>query len=192
MKTHGHYGSPTYKCWQQMRARCGRVNSKDYARYGGRGIRVCAVWRKSFAVFLHDMGVRPEGHTLGRKDNDKSYCKKNCRWETPAQQALNRSSNRFLRFRGKRLTVAEWSRETKLSKSTILGRLDKHGWSTRRALATPSGANPFRPKITFRLTINGVTRSALSWSRTSGVNYRTIWRRVKDLGWSHARAIQNL
>ena len=43
-----------------------------------------------FANFLADMGMRPEGKTLGRINNDGHYTKDNCRWETPREQAQNR------------------------------------------------------------------------------------------------------
>ena len=48
------------------------------------------------------MGERPEGTTLGRKENDKGYCKENCEWQTPQQQSINRGpmSSNTSGFRG--------------------------------------------------------------------------------------------
>jgi len=43
-----------------------------------------------YANFLADMGEKPEGLTLDRIDNSKGYCKGNCRWATPSQQAFNK------------------------------------------------------------------------------------------------------
>ena len=78
-----------YMSWNQLKQRCNNENNKSYINYGGRGIGYCDSW-ESFDAFLADMGERPEGHTLGRIDNDGDYTPENCRWETPQQQSENR------------------------------------------------------------------------------------------------------
>lgn len=91
---HGHRNprTPTYRSWDCMIQRCTNWRNKDWDLYGARGIKVCDRWR-SFANFLEDVGVRPEGTTLDRIDVNGHYEPGNCRWATPLQQVHNRRPN---------------------------------------------------------------------------------------------------
>jgi len=84
-KTH-HY---LYDTWETMRKRCFNPNYRGYHNYGGRGITICDRWN-DFWLFVEDMGDRPIGHTLERKDNDGNYEPSNCMWATRSQQCFNR------------------------------------------------------------------------------------------------------
>ena len=50
-----------------MIQRCTNPDATGYKNYGGRGIRVCERWLKSYKAFVKDMGLRPGIHlTLER------------------------------------------------------------------------------------------------------------------------------
>ena len=81
--------SPTYASWDNMIQRCTNPKKERYKNYGGRGIKICEEWF-TFKNFLTDMGPRPSGKTLDRKNNSGNYTKNNCRWATSAEQYATR------------------------------------------------------------------------------------------------------
>ena len=87
-----------YNSWHGMIRRCYTTTDSRYESYGGRGIKVCDRWKKSFRNFLEDMGQKPdiksERISLDRIDNDGDYEPSNCRWATNSQQILNTRKRR--------------------------------------------------------------------------------------------------
>lgn len=92
----------TYESYRNMLQRCYNENYEHYENYGGKGITVCDIWKKSFKSFIDDMGVRPEGLSLDRIDVELGYTKENCRWATQHIQIRNRgkTKSRYSQFRG--------------------------------------------------------------------------------------------
>lgn len=87
--THGlSKASGAYRSWLAMRVRCTNPLGNNWHNYGGRGIGFCKRWDR-FENFYADMGERPPGLTLDRRNNEKGYSKSNCRWATRAEQARN-------------------------------------------------------------------------------------------------------
>lgn len=82
--------SPEYKAWSSAVQRCTNPRHPSYRNYGGRGVRICEEWRRSFVAFFNHMGPRPPGLTLDRIDNDGHYEPGNCRWTTYTEQIRNR------------------------------------------------------------------------------------------------------
>ena len=135
---HGHCRdgliSLVYTAWTLMMQRCYNHNHPFYKNYGGRGIKVCERWH-TFENFYEDMGERPLGMTLDRKDNDGDYCKENCRWATREEQANNRRSNVWYTHEGETKTIAQWAHFLGMRDGTLRQRLKKNGWSMERAIS---------------------------------------------------------
>lgn len=130
----GHSSHPLYKTWACMMYRCYRTEDPRYEDYGGRGIAVDIRWH-SFENFAEDMGVKPDGTTLDRKDNNAGYSKDNCRWLESGLQQWNMRTNHILDWGGESLPVSAWAKKLGINKSTLAKRISR-GWSVDRALQT--------------------------------------------------------
>ncbi len=134
--THSMTGTPEYRSWNSMKARCFNKKSFLYNRYGARGITVCNEWINSFEQFYHDMGHRPKGTSIDRIDNNKGYFKENCRWATSKQQNRNTSGNTYYLIDGVKMSVSEAAEKYNINRYTVYDRL-KRGWDIMDALQKP-------------------------------------------------------
>ena len=94
----GKTGTPEYSSFVSMHQRVGELvteGSKTKHQYYDRGIRVCERWGfnpEGFKNFVQDLGPRPTGYTLERKDGSKGYTPENCCWDSPSNQCFNRGT----------------------------------------------------------------------------------------------------
>lgn len=127
--------SLSYYSWKGARQRCFNPKFPGYENYGGRGITMCMQW-STFEVFFSDMGERPKGMTLDRRDNNLNYTPCNCQWATYKQQNRNQRSNRIISINGVSRCVAEWCEINGISRLTAGVRLTR-GWSEEDAVTLP-------------------------------------------------------
>lgn len=90
--------TPEYNSWASMKQRCRDKNCRSWKDYGGATppVKVCKRWlgENGFENFLHDMGKRPKGTTLGRFLDSGNYEPSNCAWQTRPQQQEERRRKR--------------------------------------------------------------------------------------------------
>jgi len=129
---HDFVGTPTYRSWYNMKSRCNNPNYRNSHLWLGRGIKYVPEWER-FTFFLRDMGVRPDGTSLDRIDNDKGYSPENCRWATKKQQMNNMSRNLKITYKGETLNLQEWAFKTGIKREVIKSRINR-GWTIEAAL----------------------------------------------------------
>lgn len=155
-KQHGKANSPTYRIWIKMRHRCLSPGSPEYADYGGRGITICERWKEDFAAFLSDMGEKPQGLSLDRRDNNGNYDLENCRWATNVEQARNSRRTRVIEFGGRTMCLKAWADELGLTAPALDHRLKV--WPIEQAL-THSHSQGKRPLRREPLTVKTLPSS---------------------------------
>ena len=76
-----------------MMARCHNKNASNYFRYGARGIKVCDEWHNYLNFkewILNNIGIRKNGQSIDRINNDGNYDPSNVKWSTVSEQNNNR------------------------------------------------------------------------------------------------------
>ena len=120
-----------------MIQRCTNPNNSAYHNYGGRGIRVCDRWLKSFEDFYVDMGERPSlEYSIDRINNNGNYEPDNCRWASRSEQANNRRNNVFRTYKGETLTLTQFAHKYNIHRVSLFNRIAS-GMSIEEAIEKP-------------------------------------------------------
>ena len=86
MKTHGMSNSSEYHSWEHAKDRCTNPKNDSWEDYGGRGIKFLFT---SFEQFFAELGPKPKGYVIDRKDNNGNYEPGNVCWATRTQSSIN-------------------------------------------------------------------------------------------------------
>ena len=124
-----------YRIWKAMQHRCYSENDEHYHHYGGKGIVICDEWLSDFDNFVNwsiNNGYN-DTLTIDRVDSNKNYCPENCRWITQKEQTNNTSRNKYLEYKGRKQTLAQWCEELGLNYSRTKARINACGWTIEEA-----------------------------------------------------------
>lgn len=137
--THHMTGTRLYRIWSMIKARCCRKSLPAYKEYGGRGIKMCDEWKKSFENFMEWAFANgyEENLTIDRIDFNGDYCPENCRWVPFSEQALNRRSNIRIEYNGEVHCLSEWCKIYGKNYYRVHDRMYKKKWNFERAMFEP-------------------------------------------------------
>lgn len=139
--THRKSSTRLYAVWKAMRGRCRNPNYSTFARYGGRGIRVCAAWESfpAFEEWALGNGWKT-GMEIDRINNDGNYCPENCRITTRLVNNNNSSQCRPIMAFGETKNIAQWFADPRCAVKhymTLRNRIMRYGWTPERAILQP-------------------------------------------------------
>ena len=129
--------SRIYVIWVGMKQRCENSKRIDYAKYGGRGIRVCNEWHDylAFCDWARANGY-DESKSIERINNNGDYSPDNCQWVDYTVQQNNKRNSFCLTVDGETRTAAEWSKISGIPSDRIRKR-KRSGWTDRDAVFEP-------------------------------------------------------
>lgn len=128
-KTHGLHKHPLYTAYYNMKTRCYKTNNKDYHKYGGRGVTICALWLNNFMSFYEwaiNEGWKP-GLEIDKdiKGSGLIYSPEQCSVVSRKTNLRNTRKNIYLSIDGETKCLSEWSEISGNGLETIRYRISK-------------------------------------------------------------------
>lgn len=141
LTTHGCSYTKLYHKYRNMIDRCYNPKSRNFPRYGGRGISVCDEWRNSFVAFYdwaqktgYDEELDRSEQSIDRIDSNGNYCPENCRWANSKEQQENREITKFYDFHGEKMTASHFADIHGITDKSVVYRKLKRGISLEQIL----------------------------------------------------------
>lgn len=181
-RTHGMSDHPAMQSYKGAKARCNTESHKDFAYYGGRGIKFLL---PSFEEFWKVMGSTWfKGASIDRIDVNGNYELGNVRWATRKEQSLNTRNSVMLTYNGVTKNLSLWAEELGVTPSSLRERIEK--WGVEKALSTPKQESG---KL---ITYNGVTLNKSQWAKKLGIHLATLLERLEKWPLDEALSIYNV
>lgn len=148
---HKETESKLYNVWRGMKNRCNGKKYPERHLYGGRGIRVCYEWEKSYILFRNwalRNGFEP-GLTIDRIDNNGNYEPGNCRFVSQLINTNNRRDTFYVNYDGQKTSFMLLLRQKNLLQhiGAIRCRIAR-GWDVKKAIDTPIRKGNYKRKYT--------------------------------------------
>lgn len=115
------------KKWQAIKVRCEDPLSKNWHRYGGRGIKLSAEFQDSrvFVEYVRSLPNASRKLQLDRIDNNRGYERGNLRWVDARTNTNNRECTATVDYRGSIIPISDFVRDcTNLSYEYVRELLD--------------------------------------------------------------------
>jgi len=148
---------PLYRMYCHLLAICQPVGSNKKAR----GEILCTKWRDDFWNFVEDMGPKPDGTTIVRKDIKRIYYPGNCYWGLPIKLIFAKYRDKLIYLNGSTYSKRYFAKVTGLDVRTVTYRRAKG--LTGEELAFPAHSRSVYIKFM------GIVKSRADWSIISGV-----------------------
>ncbi len=110
--------SRIYYTWNRIFNGCTNKFSYVWDDFGGKGIRICPRWKK-YENFKADMDTREyrrmKSPVLVRVNQMIGFTQRNTKWVPRKEAPVYRINTRYVKFKGEKRTMSEWSRHYKRS-----------------------------------------------------------------------------
>jgi len=90
--------NPWYYSYFRAKQRCNNPKCKDYAWYGGRGIKFKLTKEECVFIWERDKAYNMKKPSIDRINNDENYCLENCRFIEHSENSKQGKTKKILQF----------------------------------------------------------------------------------------------
>ena len=127
---------PLYLTWKNMKKRCNNPKASEYNNYGGRGIKVCDEWSKSFKSF-YDWAISngwEKTLSIDRINTNDNYYPENCRWSNVNTQMNNTTKNHYVVYNNITYTLSTLAEFLNIPYNIVRYRISRCNWNVEQLI----------------------------------------------------------